>query len=224
MSAIHQAWATVRSLSGGALDLLAPRGCAACDAEVRRGAPFCASCRATLRAAHVAHVDAVPVLAGAAYGDAVASAIQRFKYGGRTDLAPALAALAANALGSIGDAVLVPVPLHSVRLAERGYNQAALIAREIARSTGASLDGLALARRRATKQQARQGGEERQRNVAGAFAVRRPRKLAGRRIVLVDDVVTTGATASACIRALTACGAPVLAVAAVALAGHARTA
>lgn len=223
MSVIRPARATLRAASRLALDLLAPRGCAACDADVRGDAPFCAACYAGLHRARPTAVEGVPVFAGTEYGDAVAAAIRRFKYSGRTDLAHALASLALDVVPATPQAVLVPVPLHPVRLAERGYNQSALLARELARGTGAALAPRALERRRATKQQARQTGDARLHNVAGAFAARQPRRLAGRRVLLVDDVVTTGATAAACIRALVSGGAEVAAVVAVALAGDGRT-
>lgn len=215
------------ALPRAAMDLLAPHRCAACDAEPGHGVAFCATCEARVERAAASSIAGVPVLAGAAYGDEVAAALHRFKYGGRADLAPGLAALVVSAIDDAllpCDGLLVPVPLHPTRLAERGYNQSALLTRELARRFHIDWAPTALRRRRATLQQARQGREERRRNVAGAFAARRPGRLAGRRVVLVDDVVTTGATVADCIRALTESAAEVAAVLAVALAGDGRSA
>ncbi len=107
----------------------------------------------------------------------------------------------------VGDVVLVPVPLHPQRRRERGFNQSELIARAILARTGCDLAPGALVRRRDTAPQAKLGAAERRRNVAGAFAVRQRARVAGRVVVLVDDVWTTGATALACARILREAGA-----------------
>ncbi len=101
----------------------------------------------------------------------------------------------------------MPVPLHPARLAERGYNQAALLGAAAARELGAPLQPRALLRTRNTSQQARLPRAGRLENVAGAFRVRAPALVRGRRIVLVDDVATTGATLAACVAALRESGA-----------------
>ena len=111
--------------------------------------------------------------------------------------------------------VWVPVPLHPLRLAERGYNQAALIARELARTQRAQVDTRRLCRLRHTEQQAKRDRHGRAQNVASAFRVRDAAR-ARKRIVLVDDVVTTGATFAACIEALRAAGDEVVGCVAVA--------
>jgi ComF family protein len=108
----------------------------------------------------------------------------------------------------------VAVPLHRVRLRERGFNQSALVAREIARGLGVPL-GPALVRTRATRSQTVLSREERAKNVAGAF--RAESACAGRRVLLVDDVVTTGATFRAAAGALLTSGA--LSVSCLAIAG-----
>lgn len=190
-------------------------GCAACGAELAAADVFCRACRAGLESVAPATLGSVPVLAGARYAPPVSLAIQRFKYGSRPDLARPLARWLAPSLRQLqlasGD-LLVPVPLHPRRLAERGYNQAGLLCAALAcRSTAAVLP-LALRRVRATPPQAQRNRGERAGNVSGAFAVRRPERLSGRRVVLVDDVVTTGATARACLGVLALAGARVLAV------------
>ena len=104
---------------------------------------------------------------------------------------------------------MAPVPMHPHRLLARRYNQAAEIARPLARRHGLAYLPDALVRRKATPSQAGKSGSGRRRNVAGAFAVPEGRraKVAGRRILLIDDVLTTGATAEACAKALLAAGA-----------------
>jgi len=99
------------------------------------------------------------------------------------------------------------VPLHRWRLWRRGYNQAALLARALARATGATAALDALARTRATARSAGMDRAERAANVAGAIACARPAAVAGRRIVLVDDVIASGATLAECARALADAGA-----------------
>jgi ComF family protein len=103
--------------------------------------------------------------------------------------------------------VLVPVPLHPRRLRERGFNQSALLAEEIGRRAGRLACAEALVRRRDTVPQAGLSAASRRRNVEDAFAVRRRARVAGRVVTLVDDLVTTGATARACARALRGAGA-----------------
>jgi len=99
------------------------------------------------------------------------------------------------------------VPLHPRRRRERGFNQAELLARALAARLTRECEPAALVRRRETRPQAGLTAAARRRNVAGAFAVRRQARVAGRLVVLVDDVVTTGATVAACAHALRAAGA-----------------
>lgn len=138
--------------------------------------------------------------------------IVRFKHAERTEAAATFASWMASA----GEALLaeaellVPVPVHRLRLLVRGYNQAALLAKHLARRSGVPWSPDVLVRRRATASQQGLSAAARRANVtARAFAVpaRLRHRVAGRRIVLIDDVQTTGATLSACTRVLADAGA-----------------
>lgn len=203
--------ALLRAFVSWLADLLAPPVCAACDARLPRRSVFCAACaHAVVHAeAQPAIDDVPPLVAFALFGGAVADALRRLKYGGRSDLAVPLGHLARRAARSarvLAD-VVIPVPLHPARLAERGYNQAALLGAEVAEELGVPLSARALSRTRHTPQQARLDRASRLGNVAGAFRVRTPVQVRGRRVLLIDDVSTTGATLAACAAALREAGA-----------------
>ncbi|MBI4320757.1 MAG: ComF family protein [Chloroflexi bacterium] len=134
---------------------------------------------------------------------ALRKAIHRFKYNRAQHLARPLAALLDEYLTSwnISADVLVPVPLHSQRLAERGYNQAELLAREVAQMAKLPLEADCLQRVRHTESQMGLPAAGRLDNVRGAFACANP-DLRARSILLIDDVSTTGATLDACAVAL----------------------
>jgi ComF family protein len=135
--------------------------------------------------------------------------VHAFKFGGQSSLAPVLGAQLSEAYEDhrFDVDLIVPVPLTGARKRWRGYNQALLLAKEMA-----TLQQLpvveALRRRGAVTPQAESSGvEQRYRNVHGAFAVSKPEAVRGQRVVLIDDVATTGATLGACARALTEAGA-----------------
>jgi len=109
----------------------------------------------------------------------------------------------------LGDAdLIVPVPLHAKRERERGHNQAAVLARELARATHLELDEYVLARRVHTERhRAGMDARARRESVTGAFEVRAPKQISGRRVLLIDDVFTTGATVSECAVVLESAGA-----------------
>ena len=137
------------------------------------------------------------------------SLITRLKYGDRTDHAPALARWmnrAGNRLLDDAD-FMMPVPLHRWRLVSRTFNQSTLLARHLSKISGVPAKFDVLRRTKATPQQGRLSAQARRRNVASAFSVVSPDRVAGRCIVLIDDVLTTGATLNACARALRAAGA-----------------
>jgi ComF family protein len=196
------------------LELLSPSQCAACGAPCR--AVFCSACGRP-KPVSSRHVDGVPVVSAGSYEPPLDAAIRRFKFERHPELARPLAGLLdarVKALGVGPSDAWVPVPLHRARLVERGFNQSALVARCLARSTRSVFAARALERLRDTEQQARLGRSARSDNALGAFALRRA--AGAGRVVLVDDVVTTGATASACLAALREGGIAVLAIVALA--------
>jgi ComF family protein len=146
--------------------------------------------------------------AGAEYEGVVRDAIHALKFEGRRAVARPLAALVPGPPGGwvgAGIEALVPVPLASGRERERGFNQAALLAERLAAGRGLPVRSRWLRRVRATSPQTDLGAAERHINVRGAFAA--APTVAGRHVVVVDDVLTTGATAAECVRALRAAGA-----------------
>lgn len=223
----------VRGAALRALDLLLPPQCLACGALVDEPGALCAACWTRIQfiappfcaccglpfeldpgreAVCGDCARSPPSFARARtvmrYDDASKGLILRFKHGDRTEAAPAFGRWMARA-GSILTAeadVIVPVPLHRWRLFTRRYNQAALLAVALGRIANVPVAADALVRRRHT---APQGGDRisRARNVKGAFAVARPGAIAGRSVLVVDDVFTTGATLSECARVLRGGGA-----------------
>jgi ComF family protein len=145
------------------------------------------------------------------YDDVARALVLTFKYGDRLDLAPMMGrwmARAGRELLADADA-LIPVPLHWRRLWARRFNQSAALARAVSALSGVPVDDGALKRVRATPQQVGLSKSERAGNVQGAFRVPAEQKpqVAGRRVVLIDDVLTSGATVDTCARALLRAGA-----------------
>jgi len=222
--------------AGRLIDLVLPPRCLGCQAPTASHAGLCVDCWQKLTLIErpfcerlgipfvydhgEGMVSAQAIASPPAYGKARAAAryegaaidlVHRLKYGDRVDIAPFMGRLMAQAGRDIlGDAdMLVPVPLHRLRLWRRRFNQAALLAREIARRSGVAYEPLLLARPRRTAHQVGLSRNERARNVQGAFAVPQAGRpaIAGKRIVLVDDVLTSGATGEAAARALLRAGA-----------------
>jgi len=227
--------AGARWLGRGLLDVLYPPVCLNCDAPTATPDTLCAACFASLRPitaplcprlglpfavslgpdALSAEALADPPPFGRAraaviYNEVAGAIVSRLKYGDRPELARFCARLMAGAGHELwADApVLVPVPLHRARQRSRRYNQSRELAAWLARFTGLTVDAGLVQRIRKTRQQVGLSGDGRQRNVAGAFAVDPARlaRLAGKRVVLVDDVYTTGATTKAVTRALLKAG------------------
>jgi ComF family protein len=168
---------------------------------------LCPACAAGLRRVAAAGVAADSTCIAAFEPEpSLFALVHALKYDGMHELAPWFGTVLASALRRLGPtllagSILVPVPLHPRREAERGFNQSALLAAAVGRRLGLPVDTTLLLRRRATRSQARLDTADRRANVADAF--RRARSLpAGARILLVDDVVTSGSTAAAALAAL----------------------
>ena len=218
-----------------ALDLLLPPQCPVCGVLVGRDPGLCADCWRAMPWIERPYCERLgipfpydsgsPVSPAAladppAYGRARAVArfegpaqalVHALKYRDREELARLMGPWMARAGRELlGDAdVLVPVPLHWTRLWRRGFNQSATLARAISRVSGVPVALHALVRARRTPSQIGLSSSERRRNVSGAFRVGRERRshVRGRAVVLVDDVVTSGATVEACTRTLLRAGA-----------------
>jgi len=141
------------------------------------------------------------------YEGTLLEAIHLLKYRGRTSLVRPLASILAGTIDCTGYDIITPVPLHRRRLQERGFNQSLLLARCLAKESHLSLDYVNLRRIRATAPQTGLRGRERTSNVKRAFSVKNSVPFAGKRVLLVDDVYTTGATVTECSQALKAAGA-----------------
>jgi ComF family protein len=225
-----------RRLGGGALDLLLPPVCSACRRPVAAAHALCAGCWSRLQPIERPYCERLGIPFGYDIGEGALSAeaiadppvfdraraavlfegpardlVHALKYHDHTETVRLIGRMTARAGAEIlGDAdVLVPLPLHRHRLWRRKFNQAALIALEVGRASGVAVDADALRRIRATRPQVGLGESERIANVRGAFRVPASHRaaIAGRRVVLVDDVLTTGATVSAATRALKRAGA-----------------
>jgi len=212
------------------LDLIFPLACAGCNAE---GALLCGECRQTLErrppSCFVCHLRNFSGVLCAACGSAthlrrfiaplsyrdprVRELVHQFKYGGVRSLAEMFgdeiaSHLAAYRIRFPQNSVLVPIPLHPSRQRERGFNQSALIAEAVGRRAGLRVAPLLIRCRRTDPQVGMHSHEERRRNVADTFSVRQPAEtISGKRVILVDDVATSGATLAEAARVLREAGA-----------------
>ncbi len=198
---------------------LLPRACPGCGTQLGTQAGLCAACRTTLRATVEHHSPLRPrpephLLTLGRYRGVNRRVVRALKFGDARDLAGVLGgALGRGVPREWGVRAVVPVPLHPSRQRERGFNQAELLGRAVARELGVPCVN-ALNRTRATRQQARRSAAERD-DLRGAFAVR-PGVLPAGPLLLLDDVLTTGHTLLACQEALHAAGAGEVYVAVVA--------
>jgi ComF family protein len=183
------------------VEFLGEGGCKTCGIPLAStDADLCAACLA--RPPRIARTRAA-----VGYGDMSRGIAIRLKYGRKVALAKTMARYMLPLVDREGERVLVPVPLHRSRLWWRGFNQSVLIARELSRSLGIPADAVALRRVRRTPPLKGMTPLQRRKTVAGAFRVRDGSSVAGRTVILIDDVLTTGSTAEACARALKRAGA-----------------
>lgn len=234
MSAIPR---SLRSVSRVVLDALLPPRCLACGTLVGEPGALCPECFSGVEflvdpvCAACGDPFELPMTPGALcavciedpppwrharavfkYDGVARDLILRFKHADRTDIAPAFARWMLRAARPMIDAadLIVPVPLHRGRLMKRRYNQAALLARQLdklsVRAPGRFAPNL-LVRARKTPPQEGMGRAARKRNVRAAFALTEPDAVRGRVVVLVDDVMTTGATVGECAKVLRRAGA-----------------
>lgn len=187
--------------------------CAACADELPWHGPACTRCATPLAAGDIcgACLKKAPpfacTLATFSYREPLAGLLHRLKYRGRLEAARLLGELMAEDLARRVERVpqcIVPVPLHSERLRERGYNQALELARPLARHFRVPVDYCHCHRDKATQAQTDLSPGERMRNVRGAFVVERP--YCARHVAIVDDVMTTGSTVGEFARSLHASG------------------
>jgi ComF family protein len=229
-SALRLGWSGFRYTAKLALDIALPTLCVACREPVD-GEGVCAECWAKLSFIEPPYCprlgipfvyDPGPELlsmeaianppaydrarAAVRYDDVARSLVHALKYQDRTDLAPTMGRWMARAGGKLLQEadVLIPVPLHWRRGWSRRYNQSGALARVIERHSGVRLASEALRRVRRTEQQIGLSRTQRASNVQGAFKVAPERSgdVAGRRVILIDDVLTSGSTVDACARAL----------------------
>jgi len=210
----------IQAFGGALLDLAFPPRCPACGDAPLPASPFCDLCEGAIDpvpgdpAASGEHGGHGDVRAGALFGGPIADAIHALKYGDRAEAAVPLGRWLAGRVEVPPGARVVWVPLGRRRRIERGYDQAMLLAGAFSRAAGLRLLRGAMRRVRETPPQVGRDRAARARNVEGAFAA--SKAVAGLDLVLVDDVVTTGATAEAASEALREAGARSITVVALA--------
>jgi len=222
--------AALRTCVRWALDFALPPRCAGCGAIVAETHSFCAECwkqveflgdggcatcgiplQATDSETCAVCLAKPPRIArtraAVAYGELPRSLAIRLKYGRKVAIARTMARYMAPLVSPNGEAIFVPVPLHWTRLWRRGFNQSALVARELSRRLAIASDPFALRRIKRTPPLKGMSRLQRRKAVAGAFRIADKAAVAGKTVILVDDVLTTGSTAEACARTLKRAGA-----------------
>lgn len=217
-----------RILGGAArqvLDFALPPRCAGCGVIVAELHSFCSECWTSLNWCGEGGCDAcgLPLeatdenvcgrcmaeppkiartRAAVEYGEVARTLVMKLKYGRKVGAAATMATFMAPLARPEPGSILVPVPLHRWRLWSRGFNQSALVASDIAKRLGVEQRPRALIRTRRTRPLKGMGVRQRQREVARAFELAEPAAVAGRHVILVDDVLTSGSTSEACAKVL----------------------
>ena len=203
------------------VDLILPRRCLKCGKLLENAGYLCDKCADEInfiippycqRCGNPLHDENSQLCAGCAsgkkrfyrlarsamaYDDSDKNLIIAFKFFDRTENANLLAAMmkvAGKDIFAAGVDMFIPVPLHYTRLIKRRYNQSSLLAEKLSRMTGIPTENFALIRHRKTRPQVECSGRARVTNVKNAFSVKRPELISGKRIVLIDDIMTTGST------------------------------
>ena len=185
----------------GQIDFLGETGCGVCGLPLEATeAKTCGICLA--KPPRIARTRAA-----VAYGDLTRGLAIRLKYGRKVAVARTMARYMGPLVANEDDPVLIPVPLHRSRLWIRGFNQSALVARELSRRLKLRIEPLALKRVKRTPALKGMSASQRRKTVSGAFMVRDKVAVAGKTVILIDDVLTTGSTAEACARTLQRAGA-----------------
>lgn len=206
LSPVNQIKLLAHQISTTVLDLLFPPVCVNCE---RVGSFLCARCLETITESSPRQISRLDgVVTCAEFDGAIRAGVHGLKYEGLRRLAEPLGALIAHTLQQAGWSIdqVCSVPMHTERLRERGYNQAHLLAQHVAVLLSYPLAENALQRTRHTASQIHLDAQERQANVAGAFLAD-ANVVHGRSVLIIDDVLTTGATLVACADALRAAGA-----------------
>ncbi|UAB79758.1 ComF family protein [Erythrobacter sp. SCSIO 43205] len=207
-----------------AFDLIYPPRCGSCGAPIAAHGALCEECWGELEfpgsveMAQTSHGERHSgIIAATLYNDMSRSLILKFKHGGKLALAPILGRMIASRIhNDEGEMpLIIPVPLHRTRIWQRGFNQSAMLAREVANAGKGELlvDGLVRVKR--TPSLGDLPSDTRHQILRGAIAVRRGARemVRGRSVILIDDVMTSGATSTACVEALLGAGADTVRIA-----------
>jgi ComF family protein len=223
VTALIDSGRALRRLGAGVVEYLLPQRCPGCGAPASTERLLCERCRGEIP--RVSFALCARCLAGGRepvgcavhagyevwptwlYDERAAALVQALKFGARTALAGDLALELARTLPRAPYDLVAALPLHRVRRRERGYDQAELLAEALGGALGVPRIPGALIRARATRPQTGLDAAGRRRNLRGAFRAAAPAELRGRRVLLVDDVITTGATFEAALAALADAGA-----------------